>query len=206
MTITRSALVLGLTALVMSSCIEHEVIPPPSQTVDLSCNFYGEINGTQVEFTENVLGYSNNSTKAQLILPPPDLSSVQYFSEMSSDQVLTKIKVGLGSVEWDASLTTSPSLNAYNEFFTSENLPAYSNDATSGFEVTFTDAFGSEWKSDENRMTTFMDVEFTGVVQESDADGDYSQFTCNFECYAYNFDFSDSLKIENAVYRGWFKK
>ena len=206
MIFTRSALVLGLTAIVLNSCIEHEVIPPPSSMVDLSSNFYGEIDGTQVVLTENVLGYTNNANKAKNILPPPDASMARYFSEMSSTESMMKIKVGLGSLDLDASLLSDPSLNAFNEFFTSTNLPAYSNDALTGFEVTFTDAFGTEWKSDENRMISFMDAEFTEITQESDSDGDYSQFICNFKCYAYNFDFSDSVKIENGVYQGWFKR
>ena len=41
----------------VSSCIEHEVIPPPSSTVNLTCTFNGYVNGTQVELTQNVNSY-----------------------------------------------------------------------------------------------------------------------------------------------------
>ena len=46
-----------LFVLFTTSCIEHEVIPPPVNTVDLNCYFVGFVNGTQVEFTQNVQGY-----------------------------------------------------------------------------------------------------------------------------------------------------
>jgi hypothetical protein len=204
--IKKGAILFGLTAFLFSSCIEHEVIPPPVPTVDLQANFYGEINGAQVELTENVLGYANYSTKAKIILPPPSFSSAVYYSEMSSNQVNTGIKIGLGSVSWDASLSAEPSLNAFNSFFSINNLPPFSNNGSNGFEVTYTDGFGSEWKSDDTRTPPFNDVEFTGITQESDSTGDYSQFICNFECYAYNFDYSDSVLIQNATYTGWFKR
>ncbi|MEY3238052.1 MAG: hypothetical protein RI883_2153, partial [Bacteroidota bacterium] len=41
----------------LSSCIEHEVIPAPVPMVDLSCHFNGVVNGSNLELTENVLGY-----------------------------------------------------------------------------------------------------------------------------------------------------
>lgn len=202
----RGAILLGLTAFIFSSCIEHEVIPPPVPMVDLSAHFYGVINGAEIELTENVLSYSNTSTKAKIILPPPSYSSAVYYSEMSSPQILTSIKVGLGSVSWDATLDADPSLTAFNGFFQAEDNPNYSNAGALGFEVTYTDGFGVEWKSDEARMTSYQEVAFTGITQESDSTGDYSQFVCNFHCYAYNWNFSDSVQISDAVYQGWFRR
>ena len=43
--------------LLFSACIDHEVIPAPENTVDLNSAFVGYVNGTQVEFTQNVNGY-----------------------------------------------------------------------------------------------------------------------------------------------------
>lgn len=197
--------ILASAALIFSSCAEPEIIPPPVQKVDLEANFYGEVNGAEVEFTEYVLGYSNSSTKTKILLPTPPSKAV-YYSKMSSTSLSTSIEVGLGNVLWDANMTNDPEIGPFNDFFPNNNLPVFANGGDDGFEVIFTDGFGTEWKSDENRMPTFMDVEFTGITSGSDESGDYSQFICNFECYAYNFDFSDSVKIENAVYQGWFKR
>lgn len=212
----RGAILLGLTGLLLSSCIEHEVIPAPVPEVDLNAHFYGVINGVEVELTENVLSYRNESTKAKIILPPPSFSSAVYYSEMLSSQVSTSVKVGLGSVNWDASLDVEPGLSSFNGFFIANNLPDYSNDGTTGFEVTYTDGTNREWKSNHNNGF-IKDVEFTGIVQESDESGDYSLFTCHFNCHAYSINadslaltppvlHTDSISIENAVYQGWFKR
>jgi len=210
------AVLLGITALMFGSCIEHEVIPPPVPMVDLTCHFYGEINGAEIELTENVLSYTNVSTKDQIILAAPAFSSAVYYSQMQSPIVNTAIKVGLGSVSWDATVAPDPSLSTFNGFMLTNDLPSYSNNGTNGFEVTFTDGSGREWDSNENSANV-QNVAFTGITQESDSTGDYSLFICNFDCYAYSLNpdslalpvpvvHIDSISIQNAVYQGWFKR
>lgn len=214
--IKQGALLLGLTAMIFSSCIEHEVIPAPTPTVDLTCHFYGEVNSAQVELTENVLGYYNIGTKTQIIQPAGSISSAVYFSQMLSPTVLTSIKVGLGSINWDSATSSGPSVSAFNGFLSTNNLPNYSNNGTNGFEVTYRDGSGREWKS--SQVSVFnQTVEFTGIVQESDENGDYSKFICGFDCYTYSLNpdslalpipvlHVDSLFIQNAVYQGWFQR
>ena len=201
----KGTLIIGAFAFLLSSCIDHEVIPAPVPTVDLNSHFSATVDGASVEFTENVLGYVNTSEKAKIILPPPNFSSAVYYSQMSSAEVATSIKVGLGSMVWDAALAPDPGLTTFNNFFTDNDLPQYSQFGSAGFEVTYRDGFGSEWKSLDTSPNA-QDVEFVNIKQESDSSGDYSLFTCNFNCYAYNFDFSDSILIQNGIYRGWFRR
>lgn len=214
--IKKGILLIGISSFVLSSCIEHEVIPPPEPKVDLYAHFYGDINGAPVELTENVLGYYNDCTTAKYILPPPDFSSAVYYATMRSPQVATLIRIGMGPVLWDASLASEPTLNSFNGFFLANQYPNFSDDALDGFEVTYHDGTGREWSTRENSVN-FQDVEFTGIVQESDNSGDYSKFICNFECTVYSLHpdslalnppvvHLDSIKIENAVYEGWFKR
>jgi hypothetical protein len=203
----------ALVLLALPSCIKHEVIPAPVPVVDLYSHFIGDFDGATIELTENVLGYINTSEKAKIILPPPSLSQGVYYSELSSSQVLTSIKVGLGSVYWDAAVEADPSLTTFNNFFIANDNPNYSDGGTDGFEVTYRDGSGYEWKSDQNSVHQ-QDVLFTSIVQDSDSTGDYSLFTCNFNCYVYRtyfdpglmMDVTDSVKIENAVYQGWFRR
>ena len=54
----KGILFIGLIGLIFSSCIDHEVIPPPVHHVELECSFAGKIGGAFIEFTENVDGYS----------------------------------------------------------------------------------------------------------------------------------------------------
>ena len=214
--IKQGAILLGITALMLGSCIEHEVIPAPTPTVDLTCHFYGEINGAQVELTQNVLGYYNFASKVQILQPPGNLSSAVYLSQMMSPTVLTSISVGLGSVNWDQATSSGPAVSAFNALFLTNDQPPYSGNGSNGLEVTYRDGTGRNWVSSE-LSTNFQDAEFTGIVQESDASGDFSKFICNFECYAYSLHpdslallppvvHLDSISILNGVYQGWFER
>jgi hypothetical protein len=193
----------------LGSCIKHEVIPAPIPKVDLTCHFQGTINGTDVELTENVLGYYLNNSKAKILLPAPNLSSAVYYAEMLSTQTPVSVKVGIGSVMWDASTATEPTLALFNTFHTTNTTPVYSNAAAAGFEVTFKDGTGTAWTTSQS-STNFQDVTFSAITQESDSQGDYSKFTCNFNCYVYHTDpitlQLDSIRIQNAQFKGWFKR
>jgi hypothetical protein len=191
------------------SCIEHEVVPAPVQMVDLSCHFTGVINGTSLEFTENVNTYTGKATKNLSILPAPEISSASYNFEMSSVSSLKSIKIILGSVLWDASVSESPSLTTFNAFHATTTIPNFSPLGTSGFEVSYRDDDGVVWTSKQNGASP-QNVTFTGIGQESDTLGDYSKFTCMFNCYVYHLDTAslqwDSLKINNGILKGWFAR
>jgi hypothetical protein len=198
------ASVLGL-----SSCIEHEVIPAPVPMVDLNCNFYGIVNGSPLELTENVLGYTGVADKNLILLPSPSYSSAVYTFEMLSSQNARSVKISLGSVFWDRGVNTEPTESQFNAFHNSNLNPAFSLGGATGFECVYRDLAGNAWTSKEN-STNFQDVVFSAVSQDSDSTGHYSLFTCNFDCYVYHQDAItlawDSIKIENAVYKGWFQK
>ena len=104
----------------------------------------------------------------------------------------------------------------FNSFFLSNENPNYSNNGSNGFEAVFTDGSGREWASNEFSANQ-QNVQFTGIVQESDSTGDYSLFVCNFDCWAYSLNpdslaqtppvvHTDSIKIQDAVYHGWFRR
>ena len=193
----------------LESCIEHEVIPAPVPMVDLSCNFLGTINGTTLELTENVAGYIGTSTKNLNILPPPATSSAAYNFEMSSSSSMNSIKVVLGSVLWNSSVSGSPDLATFNSFHASNTSPAFSTSGTSGFEVSYRDGNGIIWTSKQNSPNP-QNAIFSGIIQESDTLGDYSKFTCNFNCYVYHQNavtlLWDSLYIQNGILKGWFER
>ncbi len=195
--------------LLLGSCIEHEVIPAPVPTVDLKCSFVGTINGTGVEWTQNVQGYNCFTDKTKYLVSSPQLSSAVYYSEMSSTQTLVSIKVGMGSVMWDAASVADPTLPIFNGYFQSNLTPDYSNNASNGIEIQYRDPQGKIWASKDNSVNLQTAV-FSNIKQESDATGDYSMYTLNFECYVYHYDIGldelDSLRIQNAVLKAWFKR
>jgi hypothetical protein len=201
--------ILGLTVLLLNSCIEHEVIPPPIPQVELDCYFDGLVNNVPLTLTQNVGGVSGTAAKAQNIMPPPTFSSERYFFTMSSDQTPRSITVGLGSVFWDGATETQPTVSQFNNFHKNTLTPNFSNSALNGFEVKYVDVLGNEWVSDEN-STNFQDVTFSNVKLEADASGEYSLFDCTFDCYVYFTDpitsNVDSMRVQGTNLKGWFKR
>ena len=115
----------------------------------------------------------------------------------------------MGSVMWDAATVGDPTLPIFNGFFQSALTPNFSNAASDGIEVQYRDSNGKVWTSKDNSVN-FQDAVFSNVKQESDSNGDYNMYTLNFECYVYHYDIGldelDSLRIQNAVLKAWFKR
>jgi hypothetical protein len=207
------------------SCIKHEVIPAPSQRVDLEAHFTGRINNTDVEWTEDVDGYNGESSFAQYITTT-DIDTHVYYSSMVSDLKTPVITVGIGGLPWDAQTIQVPSLNQFKTFFDTMvinslgQIPTinYSRNAKNGFEVKYKDNSSRLWVS--KLLDTGIDispVQFTDIKIESDNSGDYAKFTVKFGCELYRIagyitvggeqipDY-DTIRIEDGVYKGWFKR
>lgn len=192
---------------VIASCVEHEVIPPPKEEVDLSCSFSATIEGDDYELIHDVNGYFCNPSQAKEILPTPQPSSVKYYSEIRSDAQMDFLKVGLGSLSFNADEDIDPTVEQFAAFFNSNMLPDFDEDAEEGVEIVFRDGQGTVWTS----MDTTQEVqnfEFTSLVQESDEEGDYMKFTATFDVSLFD-DLeqpTDTLVMENAVYSGYFER
>lgn len=219
----KSAILLGLIGVVMSSCIEHEVIPAPEKVVEFDCSFEGKIGGAFVEYNENVSQYTSTPTFTSQTQANGTTTS-QYHYALTSPADLRSVRVSMGSILWSTTTGTDrPALSLFNDFFTTNNLPPFSDDAMDGFMVTYTDIHGDEWKSYKDSIP--QDVEFLAesIIQESDAYGDYSKFTCLFSCPVYATysvvdisvpptnpptmrDSISSMMIEDAIYKGYFKR
>jgi len=193
----------------LSSCIDHEVIPAPVPMVELNCHFYCVINGTPLELTENVLGYTGQADKNLILLPSPSYSSAVYTFELLTAQSFKSVKASLGSVFWDRGVSTDPTETQFDSFHNNSLTPAFSDGGSNGFEFMYRDPAGVEWFSKENSVNV-QDVVFSNISQDTDTSGHYSLFTCNFDCYVYHQDAItlawDSIPVQNAVLSGWFQK
>jgi len=197
----------------LAGCPKHEIIPAPKPKVELEGHFIGNVNGSNVEYTQDVSGFTMEASGVKLILPPPQLSRAVYTAEMKTSENLISVKIGLGSVQWDGFTSSSPTSSQFNSFFTdAANLtPTYSTAASAGFEVTYRDGSGNIWTSDQTDPGT---VTFSNISQESDGTGDYSKFVCSFSCTVHRMQINPSpqpptplsLTISNAVFTGWFKR
>jgi len=194
-------------------CVKHEIIPAPEHEVELAYSFKGVIDNDTIEMTSEFSNYRCNPTQEKNLVTPPLLSSAIYYSEISSDLVFRKIKIGLGQIQWNKSAGDDPGLEAYNAFFssTSNMFPLYKDNLSSGFKVTYTDENNIVYESSEN-SSEYKDVKFTNISQDSDASGDYSKFSCTLNCYVYYVSGNtpengrDSLKIQMGKIKGYFKK
>jgi hypothetical protein len=202
--------------LTFSSCIKHEIIPAPVNTVDLNATLNSYVNGTQVEFTQNVNGYKGTAGKDVYIYASPVLSKVIYSSTISSPYSSQSLKISFGALDWDASANSDPTLTMFNDYHSSNSQTTISfkdystlvNTNSDGIQVEYTDKNGVVWKSkesDPNQSATF-----TVLKQASDNTGDYSLFEYSFSCKVWTYDVQlqqdISIDINNAVMRAWFKK
>ena len=198
---------------ILVSCIKHEVIPAPEHTVDLSYSFTGVIENDTVTLSPDNLDYICLPTQEKNLVSPPQLSSAIYYSELSSPNTSETVKIGLGHIQWDKSIGDDPSLTTFNTFFSStqNTFPNYKDDCSAGFKIIYTDQSGIVYSSSENSVN-YQDVKFSNIRQDSDATGDYSKFSCTFNCYVYYesgptpVQGRDSLKIQMGRLKGYFKK
>ncbi len=209
----KFALSLFLTFLLMLSCVKPEVIPAPTPKVTLTSKFSGLINGTETEINEGDGGYTCVPTQDKNLVSSPVLSSSIYYSEIKSSSDKPSIRIGLGKIYWDAASSADPSIKTFNSFFISPSniLPKYKDNCSNGFNVQYTDGNGTIFTS-RDTSSQFQSVKFTNTVQESDPTGDYTKYLCTFNCYVYYLsgpnpsNLLDSIKIQNAQFKGWFKK
>lgn len=219
----RGFFLMGIIAVAFSSCNKHEVIPAPVPQIELNCSFQGDIGGAFVEYTENVDNYTCFPSISKQT--SSGITNAQYLYSMISTTQIPSVQIAMGSLSWsDPTGTQTPALTLFNNFFLANDLPAYSDLGLNGFEVTYRDAYNLTWKSSETSAIP-QDVFFDGAqtVQESDASGDYSKFVCEFSCPVFHTytvvditvpptvppTYRDSIAyimIENAEYRGYFKR
>ena len=200
--------------LTFGSCIKHEVIPAPTSTVDLNCNFVGYVNGTQTELTQNVLGYNCYNANEIYNNPSPTLSNCLYTVEISSVQQSQKVKITFGSQQWDAGVAVSPTLAMFNDFHSSNSsiqIPLKNSanmiGSTPGVQIDYRDSNGDVWKTSTSDAPGF--VTFTTLEQASDDTGDYSIFECVFSVTVFRQDPNQgllSLTLNNCKFKGWFKR
>lgn len=199
---------IGLGVLGLSSCIEHEVIPAPTPQVDLYAHFIGIIDGAEVEFVQNSMGYQNESSKDLYIFQTN--SKAVYRSTMSSDAYDAAITVGHGSVYFGGG-NTEPTVAQFNNFFAdiANQTPDYSNTGLAGIFVHYTDGTGRVWASDSTLTVT--SFSYGPYKQGSDNTGDYHVFEANFDCQLTSErplepGVYDTLLVQNAVYNGWYRR
>jgi hypothetical protein len=206
-----------LSVLPFVGCNKPEVIPAPANTGNMEIHFTGIINGSDVEWTKNVNGYKAIITDSARPYFDPMTSqsylNLAYFCTMGSESKVSRISIGLGSIQQDPTLGTRPNTTTFKAFMDANLIPVYSDTALVGFEVRYKNEQGDLFRSDE-AVPGF--VEFTDLEEKEDANGEYIQFKCTFSCVVKHWGktvstpLADSVlataTIQNAVLTGYFKR
>lgn len=206
--LTGLAIIIG-TMMISASCIKHEVVPAPEPMVELPASFSAMLDGSSFELIKDVDGYYCLPDQSQQINSAPQKSTITYFSSIGSDNQGEKafVQIKVGELQFTADASTLPTLDEFNTYFEEMSTVNFSNDASDGVQIIFGDASGNEWYSDED-MTESQAFDFTSIKQDSDENGDYILFTANFHASLVDdVDTpTDTLKIDNAVFKGYFKR
>lgn len=207
------SLILSLSALIIvASCAKPEVIPAPDNSIEYRAHFKGKVNGAEIEFTEHVEDFFCETEKyIDTIpgMPNSDSSFCIYFSQIKSENTAIKqsVAVGLGWLEFLPSITSSPALNQFTEFFEESSTYDFVTLAEEGAQVVYIDETGKVWTSEDGGAgETFEIIE---MEQVSDDTGDYLVFKAEFTCQLYFYDANanqESITIQDAVYEGVFKR
>lgn len=195
----------------LAACKKDDTPPPPNDdpnvvpVVDLPCHFYGVIDGNSLEFTQNVLGFNGSAFDSAYVVPSPSYSEAVYYFKLSSASYSTSLEICHGSVFWDISVASLPTVSQFNGLHQTELSPIYALNGLQGFQVKYVDNLGNSWKSNAASVNA-QDVLFSNVTFAENTSGDYAKFTCQFNCFVYNDLLTDSLSIQNATLSGWFKR
>ena len=206
---------LSLSALVLiASCAKPEIIPEPDNSIDYRAHFIGNVNGSEIEFTENVEGMFCETEKLVDTIPNipnSDSSFCVYFSQIKSRNATNKqsVIIGLGWLELMPTISSTPALNQFEEFFEEYNTtnPEFVTLAENGVMVSYIDETGKVWTSEDG--VAGENFEFTAMEQVSDDTGDYLKFSAAFDCQLYWYDTAmvqSSITIQGAEFDGVFKR
>ena len=199
-------------ALLIIGCVKPEIIPAPTQKVELTTYFKADINGTNVKWVQDGDDYNCYPTITKKTLQGTGVpSEAKYYAQIKSSSRIPTIKIGIGSVYWNFDVSENPTMKLFSEFMNLNTKPKYSKDAKFGFEVEYKDKDGNTWLSDS--LTLGNSVQFIGVKQESDVTNDYSKFVCRFNCSVYRSYLNEKkdtiieeIEIKNAEFKGWFTR
>ena len=144
------------------------------------------------------------------INPSPALSFKTYGTKISSFYNPQAVRVKFGTLDWDASANSQPTVTMFNDWhINNAGIPiSFSDLGANGIEVEYTDNNGVTWLSRETDPG--QDANFQIKEQASDNTGDYSIFSCDFTCKVWRINpqtnLEESLDITNAKFTSWFKR
>ncbi len=178
--------------------------------IELLGSFKGFIGNREINFTQNINGYTCLPDIGYNDLPGK-LGERKYYSDIKSITSAGSIRMGIGSLKFEKSQGNEPNLNSFTSYMMDNINFTYSKEASDGFEIRYTDELNQNWVSNPSSKSG-QSIIFIETSIESDTKNDYCKFTALFDCWVYRNSTingtatKDSLKIRDAKFKGWFSR
>lgn len=160
--------------LLLVSCTDHEVIPPPVPLVDLDCLCEGEIevaNGDSAFAVSDTCTYSSTKT-----INTGTLSNAEYQAQIWNAGMASGFELEMRSLYWNDDGSNNPTSTDWQAYFNNNMSPDYAASPTEdGVVLRYTDMNGLVWTSDTNQVC-LQNVTYNLFTYDSDTTGEYMKF------------------------------
>lgn len=184
----------GIAAVVMmvASCTDHEVIPPPVPLVDLGCLCEGTI---QTATGDTTFMYDDSCTfSSTKTISTVTLSNAEYQTQIRNASLTRGMEIQMGSIRWTDDGSNNPTSADWQAYFDNAvtNSPGFypsANGAGDGIILKWTDPNGKIWTSDTTSGCTITNFTYNLFTYDKDTTGEYMEFDAVFNVRMLNSDY-----------------
>ena len=197
-------LLLSGAVLALTSCVKHEVIPPPTpplEVVVFDCSFEGDIDGDMVSLVKDVNGFFCSHLK-KVETATGDPTTGKWDNDILHSSSSEKVKIRHGKMTWPNTMTL-PSTMDWKDFFTSNFTPILAADGDGGVEFEYTDNTGDVF-STQDTSTYANEIIYTFLESDSASNGLFVKFTATVDCKVYS-EAGLSKIISGGILKGAYK-
>ncbi|UKN00615.1 hypothetical protein K6119_12830 [Paracrocinitomix mangrovi] len=193
-------------ALLLASCTDHEVIPPPVPIVDLACLCEGTIttqNGDSTFTYSDTCTYSSTKT-----INTGTQSNAQYQTQILNSGMNQGWEVEMRSLYWDDDGSNNPTSTEWQAYFNGNTQPTYAPDvAADGVIVRWTDSNGAVWVSDTGQVC-LSNFTYNLFTYDSDTTGEYMEFDAVLNGHLMNSDYTldSTICFSNVHIKSAFRR
>ena len=179
--------------LMITSCTDHQVIPPPVPLVDLACLCEGTIttqNGDSSITYNDTCTFSSTKT-----INTGSLSNAEYQTQIQGAGMTSGFEVEMRSLYWNDDGSNNPSSTDWQAYFNGNMNPGYSpTQAEDGLVVRWTDPNGKIWVSDTGQVC-LSNFTYNLFTYDSDTTGEYMEFDAVLHGRMLNSDYTADSSI-----------
>jgi hypothetical protein len=190
----------------LTSCTDHEVIPPPVPLVDLGCLCEGTIT---TQNGDSSVTYSDTCTFASTkTISTVSLSNAEYKTQIWNAAMNQGFEVEMRSLYWNDDGSNNPTSTDWQAYFNGNLNPSYAPTAVEdGVIVRWTDPNGRIWTSDTGQVC-LSNFSYNLFTYDSDTTGEYMEFVAVLNGRMLNSDMTidSSICFSNIQVKSAFRR